>query len=94
MIDEENRDLYMFATVPVGSATSGAIYYKQTDLDSISFPTGLGTPFIWNSTDDHINNATSTKQNLNSTTDLLLMAGDDGTRYYFHNVIDLGAGPP
>jgi hypothetical protein len=94
LIDEENRDVYVFATVPVGSATSGAIYYKKSSLDNISFPTGLGTPYIWNSTDDHINNATSTKQNLNSATDLLMIAGDDNTRYYLHNTIDLAAGPP
>lgn len=96
LIDNQNRQVYVFATVPVGSATSGAIYYKQVSLDdqSMQFPTGLGTPFMLFSTDTHINNASSTKQALNSTTGLLVIAGDDTSRYYFHNIINLGAGSP
>ena len=92
LLDRQNRQVYVFATVPVGSATSGAIYYKQVSLSnsSVQFPEGLGTPFMSFSTDNHINNATSTKQALDSTTDLLVIAGDDQTKYYYHNVIDLG----
>ena len=41
MLDEEHRELYMFATAPTGG---GTIYYKRTDLDSISFPSGMARP--------------------------------------------------
>jgi hypothetical protein len=98
LIDEEHRMLYVFAATPIGGGTinSGtaltAIYYKQTSLDNISFPTGKGTPFIQSSTYTGLYDPTSTKQNLNSTTGLLLAAADTRAGYYFHNVIDLGSG--
>jgi Ca2+-binding RTX toxin-like protein len=88
MIDREHRDLYMFASAPC--CEGGAIYYKKTALSNISFPEGVGTPFIQSATDTHINNATSTKQNLNSTTGLMVLASDDTSRNYLHNIIDVG----
>src|SRR5215208_1590172 len=87
MIDHEHRDLYMLATTP---QNGGTIYYKKTPLGNISFPTGKGTPFIQSTTDTRINNATSTKQNVNSTTGLLVQASDDTTKNYLHNFMDLG----
>ncbi|MHB8818677.1 MAG: hypothetical protein ACYC7M_06415, partial [Bellilinea sp.] len=70
---------------------NGAIYYKQIDLDDsgAQFPAGIGTPFIEFTTDTHINNASSTKQVLNGITDLVVIASDDHSRYYFHNFMDL-----
>src|SRR5829696_3320863 len=87
LIDETHRELYMFATAPV--SPGGTIYYKKTGLDNISFEQGLGTPFVKSSTDTTINNATSTKQNLNANTGLLVLASDDTSDYYLHNTIDL-----
>jgi len=96
LLDQQNRNIYVFTTVNYGSQTSGAIYYKSVSLDnpSMQFVDGLGTPFIVSSTDTHINNASSTKQALNSTTNLLVIAGDDNSHYYFHNKIVLGSGGP
>ena len=91
LIDREHRNLYMFATAP---ETGGTIYYKETPLSNISFAAGRGTPFIQSSTDPRINNATSTKQDLNSATGLLVMASDDTTGYYLHNSMNLGAASP
>ena len=87
MIDREHRNLYMFATA---STNGGTIYYKKSPLDNISFPTGKGTPFIQSTTDKRINNATSTKQNINSMTGLLVQASDDTSKNYLHNFMDLG----
>jgi hypothetical protein len=86
IIDEQNRNLYMFATAPVGG---GTIYYKQASLDNISFADGKGTPFIQSSTDTTINNATSTKQNVNSTSGLVVLASDINSKYYLHNTLNL-----
>ena len=91
MLDEEHRELYMFATAPTGG---GTIYYKQTGLDSISFPSGKGTPFIQSATDTHIDDATSTKQNLRSATGLAVLASDSESKYYLHNAVDLDGGVP
>ena len=94
LIDEEHRQLYMVASV--GQSTQpccnyGKIYYKRTSLDNPSFEEGQGTPFIQSLTDLHVNDATSTKQNLNSETGLLVEASDDTSLRYLHNFIDLNA---
>jgi hypothetical protein len=89
LIDEENRSLYVFASAPC--CNGGAVYYKETSLDAILFPVGLGTTFMQSSGDNCTNNPTSTKQNLNSTTDLVVLAGADCTDFYFHNMSDLAA---
>jgi hypothetical protein len=96
LLDVENREVYVLMTYQYGTQTSGAIYYKKASLDNkgIQFPLGLGTPFIEFSTDTHINNISSTKQPLTGTTNLVAIAGDDSTRYYFHNVIDLANSGP
>ena len=44
LIDNENRQLYLFAVAPCCSG--GVIYYKKASLDNANFPPGLGTPFI------------------------------------------------
>ncbi|MCV0404469.1 MAG: DNRLRE domain-containing protein [Chloroflexi bacterium] len=88
LIDQQNRQLYWFAAAPCCSG--GVVYYKQTSLDNINFAPGMGTPFIQSSQDTKINNISSTKQALDSTTGLVAIAGDDGTRYYLHNAFTLG----
>jgi len=89
MIDSENRQLYMFAPSPCCSG--GVVYYKQTSLDNISFPTGKGTPFIQSNSDLKINNPTSTKQEINGTTGLMVMAADDDSDYYLYNYLPLNS---
>ncbi|MFN8494903.1 MAG: Calx-beta domain-containing protein [Caldilineaceae bacterium] len=66
------------------------IYYKVSDLDNISFPVGEGLPLIKSATDQYANDPTSTKQNLNGATGLVVLAGDYlSTRYYLHNCLAL-----
>lgn len=90
-IDQTNRKVYVFATAPC--CDGGTIYYKRANLaDSISFPSGRGTPFIQSSTDTHINNVTSSKQNLTAASGLLLLASDDTSDFYLHNSLELA--PP
>jgi hypothetical protein len=88
IIDEQNRNLYMFATAPVNG---GTIYYKQAPLDRISFANGKGTPFIQSSADATVNNATSTKQNVNSASGLVVLASDTNSKYYLHNTLNLSS---
>ena len=91
-IDQVNRKVYVFATGPTGT-----IYYKQSALDNISFPVGLGTPFIKST--NNINNVTSTKQNITQAsgigaTGILVLASDNVNRYDWHNTIKTEAPPP
>ena len=90
LIDEENRDLYMFAMS--FNEHPRRIWMKKTSLDNISFSAGFGEAFIYSSNDDNIDNPTSTKQNLNSNTGLVVLASDHVSRTYFHNYIDLAEG--
>ena len=86
-IDQQNRQLYVFAAAPCCSG--GSVYYKQTSLDAIAFPTGMGPSLMHSATDSCINNVSSTKQNLTGSSDLVVIAGADCTDFYFHNKIDL-----
>jgi len=90
LLDEEHNRLYMFAA---GQA-DGVVYYKETDLNNIQFSSGPGTPFMQSSLDADINNASSTKQNLNSTTGLVVIASDPNTKYYLHNYLNLNTSGP
>lgn len=91
LIDQEHRELYMFASAPCCSG--GSIYYKTSPLDAISFASGEGIPFMRNGRSSAINNPASTRQNLDSSTDLLVIASDDKDNVYVHNTITL-TGPP
>ena len=91
LIDITNRNLYIFTRNQDNAGDSG-IYYKTSSMDNIQFSAGIGTPFIKSSTDTGINDPTSTKQNLNSTTGLVVLASDKGTKRYLHNYLSLGGG--
>jgi hypothetical protein len=87
LLDTSNRDLYFFARVKDG--TNQNIFYKRSDMDNISFPSGPGDPFIESGTYTGINDPTTTKQTVNNTTGVVVMASDAQARYYFHNCIEL-----
>jgi hypothetical protein len=84
LLDEQNDTVYVFAT---SGESGGTIYMKSSPLADISFAPGLGTPFIKSASDTTINNATSTKQNVDSTTGLLVAASDQNTHFYLHGYL-------
>jgi PKD repeat protein len=88
-IDEASGVVHMIATAP---ESSGTIYEKTAPINSISFPIGLGTPIIKDA-DAKLNNATSTKQNVDPSIGLVVLASGSATRY-FHNFFPLGEGGP
>lgn len=99
-LDTERRNLYVMATTtyrtpgdPTNITTT--ITYKQTSMDSVAFMEGRGIPFIKDNTNTRINDATTTKQSVNSTSNLVVLAADStGTRKnYFHNVLYLNDDP-
>jgi hypothetical protein len=97
LIDAEKRELYVFAAIEMdieGGEDERGIFYKKSLADDIRFPSGIGVPFIVRraTTDTDvpdINNPTSTKQNLNSVTGLVVLASDENSMHYFHNSLDL-----
>ncbi|MEM7114357.1 MAG: Calx-beta domain-containing protein [Chloroflexota bacterium] len=96
LLDTSNRDIYIFVRPKnVNSNDDGAdIYFKKTSMDDISFDkTTPGTPFIASTTYKDINDPTSTKQSVNASTGLVVLANDDREKVYVHNCIDLGGTP-
>jgi hypothetical protein len=87
LLDTTNRKINIFSTTP---ETGGNIYRKVSDMDNIAFTSGHGDLFIKNALDLKLNNPTSTKQNVNSTTGLVILASDQDTRRYLHNYDSLG----
>ncbi|MBZ5544247.1 MAG: IPT/TIG domain-containing protein [Acidobacteriia bacterium] len=86
LLDEVDNRIYAFGSSP---GSGGVIYYKSSALSNINFPSGIGTPFIQSSTDTTINHPSSTKQEVNGTTGLLVLACDQSTLYYLHNFLAL-----
>lgn len=83
LIDEESRRLHIFTNCIASG--KGTINWKSTDLDNIDFTTGLGDLFIKSHDDQSINDPTSTKQNIDSVTGILVQAADGTTESYLHN---------
>jgi hypothetical protein len=90
LIDAAQRQLYVFASDEGG----GSVYYKQSGLDSLAFGAGKGTPFISSTSYTSINNATSTKQNVSSASGIVVLASDDGKKFYLHNYLALDGSSP
>jgi len=97
LLDQEHNLLHMFATGPSTPGTiaySGTIYEKTSPLDNVSFASGVGTPVIRDVASADMNNVTSTKQNVNSTTGLVVLASNDTTSRYWHADESLGTTAP
>ena len=99
MLNPSQDALYVFATTPVGGGTvdSGtaetAIFYKTTSMSNPSFGPGRGAPFIQTEGDLHINDATSTKQAVSADSQVAVLASDNGSGFYMHNVLAPAAAP-
>jgi PKD repeat protein len=99
LIDEQHNILHTFYTAPgppsyACNSSGGAIYEKTSPLNSVSFEPGRGTPVIVDADSPFIHNASSTKQNVNGTTGLVVLAVNGSTGYYWHHYESLGAPPP
>ncbi|MCU1634517.1 MAG: hypothetical protein JWM61_3169 [Micrococcaceae bacterium] len=86
MIDEERRQVWVFAVAP---EAGGTVVYKKAPLDKISFPRGAGTTIISSSTDRDINDPTSTKQSVNGETGLVVLTASRVNSQYWHARMNL-----
>jgi PKD repeat protein len=99
LIDEQNRVLHAFYSAPAPTAyacnsSGGEIDEKTSSLDSIAFPVGAGTPVILDYGTVKMHNASSTKQNVNSQTGIVVLARNNDTDHYWHHYESLGGSPP
>jgi PKD repeat protein len=89
VLDEENAEVHVFATAPSTSGCAyagapGTIYEKVAPMDNPVFAPGRGTPIIRDAASANMNNPTSTKQSVNSSTGLVVLAGNTSTKTYWH----------
>jgi PKD repeat protein len=99
LIDEQNNVLHTFYTAPgppnyACNSSGGAIYEKTSPLNSVSFGPGRGTPVVVDADSPFVHNASSTKQNVNGSTGIVVLAVNDQTKNYWHHYESLGAPPP
>jgi hypothetical protein len=92
LVDEKRKMLRTFATYPkpagstdAGTCTSsgGAIYEKSTRMDKIAFPPGRGTLRIIDPK-SYVHNASSTKQNIDPSTGLVVLADNYASSKYWY----------
>ncbi|MCG8603566.1 cadherin-like domain-containing protein, partial [bacterium] len=88
LVDSDSDSVYVFAKSAV--VDPSAIYYKVAHIDNLSFPSGLGRVFMQSDVEDNINNPTSTKQSVNASTGLLVLASNKQHKRYMHNFLALG----
>ena len=85
-LDTTNDRLHVLMSTESG----GTVYHKATGMGSLSFGTGKGTPFVqWSGAS--INDPTTTKQPVNATTGLVVLASDDDAKRYYHGEMALGS---
>ncbi len=98
VIDDEQNEAHVFMTGPQPPSTSGqaggSIYEKTAPLGTLAFASGVGTAVIRDASSPDMNDATSTKQNVNSTTGLVVLASNDTTDQYWWHYDPLGGTPP
>jgi hypothetical protein len=88
LIDEEHRLAHVFAVT--SKLHPGQVVRRKTaDLDDPVFAPGLGEPLILSLATRTLNDPSSTKQNVNRETGILVIASDAETRCYFHNFLSL-----
>ena len=88
LLDTANSVIHAFSSNEGG----GAVYEKTSSLASVGFSTGLGSVVMFDASASNINNVTSTKQNLNSSTGLMILASNDTTNRYWHHYASLAGG--
>jgi hypothetical protein len=84
VLDELHRRIYYFF-----SFLHETINYKVSDMDSIAFPAGEGTPFMTSASVRDLNNPQSAKQNATPASGILVIASSREDLSYWHNSIPI-----
>jgi PKD repeat protein len=97
VLDASNSLVHVYATAPdsgcLFSGTAGTIFEKTSSIDKLDFAPGRGTPVMRNSASPNLNNTSVTKQTVNSTTGIVLLASDDVAKQYWSSDESITAAP-
>jgi len=91
VLDEEHRVVHLFGTTPVAL---GAIHEKTAPMDALAFSAGPGTPVIRDAGHASVGEASTTKQSVNGTTGLIVLASHELFEIYVHHRDRLGGPQP
>jgi PKD repeat protein len=102
VLESDTNLIHVFMTGPATSVTGcqysgvpGAIYEKTASMDNPLFAAGRGTPVIQDGSSSYMNNVTTSKQSVDATTGMVVLASNDSTkRYWFADVAPTVAPPP
>ena len=99
VLDDEHQLVHVFATAPTSSGcpfagSPGTIYEKTAPMADPVFPAGRGTPVIRDAASANMNDVTTTKQVVSSSTGLVVLAVNTSTKRYWHADIPLSTTPP
>ena len=100
LLDTTNNVVRAFHTAPSTSTSGcaysgvpGSIYEKTASMDNPVFGSGRGTPVIQDGASANINDVTTTKQGVNATTGVVVMASNKATSRYWFSDRPLGTAP-
>ncbi|RAX17648.1 PKD domain-containing protein [Pseudarthrobacter sp. AG30] len=101
VLDTQNNLVRAFHTAPPTSVSgcafsgvAGSIYEKTASMDNPVFGSGRGTPIMQAASSSNINDVTTSKQSVNNTTGLVVMASDNVAKRYWFSDRPLGGTPP
>jgi hypothetical protein len=86
LLDPQRGRIHAFAAKEGG----GSVFTKTSSLSSINFPSGRGTTVMRDASANDIDDPTSTKRNVSSSTGLLVVASNQTTKRYWHHFDPLG----
>src|SRR6476660_329145 len=98
MLDTTNNLVRVYATAPDSgcafTGSAGTIFEKTSPMSSLSFVPGRGTPVIRDAASSNLNNATSSKQSVNNTSGVVVLATNDATKKYWFSDEVLASSAP
>ncbi|HEY8701122.1 MAG TPA: PKD domain-containing protein [Arthrobacter sp.] len=97
VLDTQNNLVRAYQTAPATSVSgcaysgvAGSIYEKTASMDNPVFGTGRGTPIIQSASTSNMNDVTTTKQGVNNSTGVVVMASDNVAKRYWYSDRPLG----
>lgn len=98
VLDTQNNQVHAFHTAPsvsgcAYSGVAGSIYEKTASMDNPVFGSGRGKPVIQDGASANMNNVTSTKQSVNSSAGMVVMASNHVSKRYWYSDRPLGTAP-